>query len=233
MLKSICEHSMIGRSYKKGLFDLELVDIRDFADNKHGQADDYPYGGGAGMLLKPDVTGSALQSVQAEDSHTVYLSPQGKPFNQATAERLAGQSHLILLCGHYEGIDQRVLAWADEEISIGSYILTGGELPAMVVIDAVVRLLPGALGAVASAKEESFAGQLLEYPQYTRPAVWNEEEVPAVLLSGHHENIRLWRKKQSLLQTLLKRPDLLLNRSYDTEERKLLEAILFEERGGE
>ena len=230
MVAELCRHSMIGRSYQKGLFAMELIDIRDFAANKHGQADDYLYGGGAGMLLKPDVVGPALKSVQTEVSHTVYLTPQGKTFDQSMATRLAKENHLVLLSGHYEGIDQRAVNLVDEEISIGDYILTGGEIPALVIMDAVVRLLPGVLGDAQSAAEESFEQGLLEYPQYTRPVVWNEAEVPAVLLSGHHEKIRRWRKYQSLLQTLLKRPDLLLTRDFDEEERQLLEEILFKKR---
>jgi tRNA (guanine37-N1)-methyltransferase len=222
-------HSIMGRARDKDIFSLDFVNIRDYSENKHGQADDYLYGGGAGMLLKPDVAGRALQAVKRPDSHAVYLSPQGQRFDQKTAARLAGKAHLVLLCGHYEGVDARVLQQVDEELSLGDFVLTGGELPAMVVIDAVVRLLSGVLGDETSAAEESFQDQLLEHPQYTRPASWEGLEVPPVLLSGHHEEIRRWRKRQSLRQTLLKRPDLLLNRTYDAEEKRFLEEILFGE----
>lgn len=229
MLEDWSRYSMIGRAQDKGVFSLELVNIRDYSWNKHGQVDDYLYGGGAGMLIKADVAGRAVKAVRREGSHTVYLSPRGLRFDQAAAARLARIPHLILFCGHYEGVDERVLRYVDEEISLGDFVLTGGELAAMVVIDAVVRLLKGALGDEASAAEESFQNRLLEHPQYTRPEMWESVEVPPVLLSGHHEAIRRWRKQQSLLQTLLKRPDLLLHRTYDAEEKRLLQELLFGE----
>ena len=177
--------------------------------------------------MKVDVLARAIESVKEPSGRVVYLSPQGQRLNQQTATRLAAEEHLILLCGHYEGIDERALKFIDEEVSIGDYILTGGELGAMVLVDAVSRLVPGVLGDETSAQDESFAQGLLEYPQYTRPRCFMEMEVPPVLLSGHHEEIRRWRMKLSLYRTLLKRPDLLLNRTYDSEERKLLEEILF------
>lgn len=219
--------SIVKRAQEKGKVIINLVNIRDYAGNKHGQVDDYPYGGGAGMVMKPDVVVRAIESVKNEDSWVVYMSPRGKTLNQGKVRELAGKPHLVLLCGHYEGIDERALDFIDEEISIGDYVLTGGELPALVVVDAVVRLIPGVLGDERSSEDESFSHGLLEYPQYTRPSVFRNQKVPEVLLSGHHENIRLWRKKQSLLITLLKRPELLLNRDYDEEEKKLLQEILF------
>lgn len=229
MFVSPFNESIIKRAREKGLLEINLINIRDFAPGKHQQADDYPFGGGAGMVMKADVVGPAITSCKKADSWLVYLSPQGKTLNQSRVEELGQKNHLVLLCGHYEGIDYRVMELVDEEISIGDYILTGGELAAMVLVDAVSRMIPGVLGAEESALEESFSGALLEYPHYTRPRTYQGQEVPEVLLSGHHENIRRWRKQQSLLMTLLKRPELLLNREYDAEEKELLQEILFRE----
>lgn len=220
--------SIIKRAVDKGILEITITDIRAYAANKHMQVDDYPYGGGAGMVMKPDVVGRALDARQTPSCHTIYLSPRGKRLSQLKVRELSGYDHLLLLCGHYEGIDERIMNRIDEEISIGDYVLTGGELPAMVLVDAVTRLLPGVLGDECSSEEESFSIGLLEYPHYTRPAIYVEEEVPEVLLSGHHENIRRWRLQESLRQTLLKRPDLLLQRSFTVEERRILEALLFE-----
>jgi len=228
MFSSPFAESMIKRAVDKGVLEINITDIRSFAEGKHLQADDYPYGGGAGMVLKADVVLKALASRRSPSCHTIYLSPRGKRLTQVKVQQLSQLEHMILLCGHYEGIDERVMTEIDEEVSIGDYILTGGELPAMVLVDAVARLLPGVLGDELSSEEESFSTGLLEYPHYTRPAVYNGLEVPAVLLSGHHENIRRWRLQESLRQTLLKRPDLLLEREFSEEERHLLEAILFE-----
>ncbi len=227
MFVSPFNDSILDRARKKGLLEISMVNIRDFALDKHQQVDDYPYGGGAGMVMKADVLSRAIRAVKKDHTRVIYLSPQGKRLDQATVVRLAREEQLLLLCGHYEGIDERVMPLIDEEISIGDYILTGGELGAMVLVDAVARLIPGVLGDDTSAQEESFTDGLLEYPHYTRPSVFDEMEVPEVLLSGHHEAIRRWRRKLSLLRTLLKRPDLLLNREYDKEERVLLEEILF------
>jgi len=227
MFTALLDHSMIRRALDKDLLNSSLVNIRDFAANKHLQVDDYPYGGGAGMVMKPDVLWAAVRSIRTEDSWTIFLSPQGKTLKQSKVQELAEKEHLILICGHYEGIDERVMGLVDEEISVGDYVLTGGELPAMILFDAVARLIPGVLGSDKSALEESFDQNLLEYPQYTRPRVFENMEVPDILLSGHHENIRRWRKKQSLLRTLLKRPDLLLQKEFDIEEKQLLEEILF------
>ena len=226
MFTGVFSSSIIGRAQEQGLVNINTINIRDFTSDRHRQVDDYPYGGGAGMVMKVDVLAAAIKSIYSSSSHIIYLSPQGRMLNQKKCEELLQYQHLILLCGHYEGIDERVMAWIDEEISIGDYVLTGGELPAMVLTDAITRLLPGVIDQ-DSPLEESFANDLLEYPQYTRPQAYAGMEVPEVLLSGHHENIRRWRKKQSLLRTLLKRPDLLLGREYDQEERQLLEEILF------
>lgn len=227
MFASPFDESIIARARSRNLVDIKAINIRDYAQDKHQQVDDYPYGGGAGMVMKVDVLSRAIESVKKADSLVVYLSPQGKRLNQQHVARLAEASHLVLICGHYEGIDERVMDLVDEELSIGDYVLSGGEIAAMVVVDAVTRLLPGVLGDENSAREESFGAGLLEYPHYTRPRSFRNKEVPEVLLSGHHEQIRLWRKKLSLLRTLLKRPDLLLGREFDQEEKILLEEILF------
>lgn len=228
MFASPFNESIIKRAMEKNLISINTINIRDYAEDKHCQVDDYPYGGGAGMVLKPDVVSKAIENNKSAGAFVVYLSPQGNRLNQDIVQDLSQRQHLVLLCGHYEGVDERILSLVDEEISIGDYILTGGELPAMVLVDAVVRLIPGVLGDGDSAQEESFAGQLLEYPQYTRPTIYRQKEVPEILLSGHHERIRRWRLQQSLLRTLLKRPELLLGREYTTEERNLLMEILFD-----
>ena len=203
------KQSILGKAIEKGLININLVNIRDFSKNKHKKVDDTPYGGGAGMVIRPDVVYDAYKSVYDEDAKVVYLTPQGKTLNQKMVEDLSKEKHLILLCGHYEGIDQRVIdKIVDEEISIGDYVLTGGEIPAMVLIDSVSRYTEGVLSQ-ESIKEESFSDALLEYPQYTRPEIFEGEKVPEVLLSGHHGNIDNWRKEQSIKITKQKRPDLL------------------------
>ena len=208
MFKSL-EESIIGRAKEKGLIEINLINIRDFSKDKHKKVDDTPYGGGAGMVLKPDVVYDAYLSIKNEKAKVIYMSPQGKVLNQDKVKELSKENHLILLCGHYEGIDQRVLdEIVDEEISIGDYVLTGGELPAMVLIDSVSRYVEGVLSG-ESTKEESFSNKFLEYPQYTRPEEFRGKKVPEVLISGHHENIKKWRKQKSLEITKLKRPDLL------------------------
>ena len=194
------KQSIIGKAVEKKLIDINITNIRDFSKNKHKKVDDTPYGGGAGMVMMPDVVYDSYLSVKSDKSKVIYMSPQGKTLNQKKVEDLAKEEHLIILCGHYEGIDQRVLdKIVDEEISIGDYVLTGGEIPAMVLIDSVSRYVDGVL-TKESIEEESFSNGLLEYPQYTRPEV---------LLSGHHENIEKWRKQKSLEITKKKRPDLL------------------------
>ncbi|MCI8443836.1 MAG: tRNA (guanosine(37)-N1)-methyltransferase TrmD [Clostridia bacterium] len=203
------KQSVIGRAQEKEQIEINLVNIRDFSKDKHKKVDDTPYGGGAGMVIRSDVVYDTYQSVKTENAKVIYLSPQGKTLDQRKVEDLAKQNHLILLCGHYEGIDQRVLdKIVDEEISIGDYVLTGGELPAMVLIDSVSRYIKGVLKE-DSIKEESFSNGLLEYPQYTRPEIFEGEKVPEILLSGHHEKIDKWRKQKSFEITKQKRPDLL------------------------
>ena len=203
------KHSVIGRAVEKGLLEINLVNIRDFSKDKHKKVDDTVYGGGAGMLIKPDVVYDAYKSVKSEFSKVIYLSPQGKTLDQKKVEELSKEKSLTLLCGHYEGIDQRVLdKIVDEEISIGDYVLTGGEIPAMVLIDSVCRYIPQVISK-ESIKEESFSEGMLEYPQYTRPEIFEGQKVPEVLISGHHENINKWRKQEALRITKLKRPDLL------------------------
>ena len=203
------EESIIGRAKEKGLIEINLINIRDFSKDKHKKVDDTPYGGGAGMVIKPDVVYDAYFSIENKNAKVIYLSPQGNVLTQSKVKELSKEQHLILLCGHYEGIDQRVLdEIVDEEISIGDYVLTGGELPAMVLIDSVSRYVGGVLNE-ESTKEESFSNKLLEYPQYTRPEEFRGRKVPEVLISGHHENIKKWREEKSLEVTKLKRPDLL------------------------
>ena len=203
------KQSILGKAIENEKIKLKLVNIRDFSKDKHKKVDDTPYGGGAGMVMKPDVIYDAYKSVYEENAKVIYLSPQGKTLNQKKVEELSKEKHLILLCGHYEGIDQRVIdKIVDEEISIGDYVLTGGEIPAMVLIDTVSRYIDGVLNQ-ESIKEESFSEGLLEYPQYTRPEVFEGKKVPEILLSGHHENIEKWRKEQALKITKQKRPDLL------------------------
>ena len=205
----ILNQSIIGKAIEKDIIDINLINIRDFSKDKHKKVDDTPYGGGAGMVMKPDVVYDAYQSVKDANAKVIYMSPQGKPLNQKKVEELSKENHFIILCGHYEGIDQRVLdKIVDEEISIGDYVLTGGEIPAMVLIDSVSRYVEGVLKE-DSIKEESFSNGLLEYPQYTRPEVFEGMKVPEVLLSGHHENIEKWRKEKSLEITKKKRPELL------------------------
>lgn len=203
------KQSIIGRAEEKNLIDINLINIRDFSKDKHKKVDDTPYGGGAGMVIQADIVYDAIQSVNEPEAKVIYLSPQGKTLTQKKVQTLSQEKHLILLCGHYEGIDQRVIdEVVDEEISIGDYVLTGGEIPAMVLIDTVSRYVDGVLSK-DSILEESFASGLLEYPQYTRPEIFRGKRVPEVLLSGHHENIEKWRKEQSKIITLKKRPDLL------------------------
>lgn len=206
---SALDESIIGRAKEKKLIDIELINIRDFSKDKHKKVDDTPYGGGAGMVLMPDVVYDAYKSINDEKAKVIYLSPQGKVFNQSKVQELSKENHVILLCGHYEGIDQRVIdEIVDEEISIGDYVLTGGEIPAMVLIDSISRYVEGVLSK-ESTQEESFSNGLLEYPQYTRPENFLGHEIPEILKSGHHENIDKWRKEKSLEITMVKRPDLI------------------------
>lgn len=204
--------SIIGRATEKGVLSIEAVNIRDYAFNKHNTVDDYPYGGGAGMLMQAEPVYLACEAVAEKikrKPRVVYLSPQGETFSQHMAEEFAQEEDLVLLCGHYEGIDERVLEEVvTDYVSIGDYVLTGGELPAMVMVDTISRLVPGVLHNDVSAEFETFQDHLLEYPQYTRPEIWREKQVPAILLSGHHANIEKWRQEQSVERTKEKRPDL-------------------------
>ncbi|MBP3255785.1 MAG: tRNA (guanosine(37)-N1)-methyltransferase TrmD [Clostridia bacterium] len=203
------KESIIKRAQENGKIEINIVNIRDFSKDKHQKVDDTPYGGGAGMVIRPDVVYDAYKSLKNDNSKVIFLSPQGKTLNQEKVIELSKEENLILLCGHYEGIDQRVLdEIVDEEISIGDYILTGGELPSMVLIDAISRNVEGVLNN-ESIEDESFNNNLLEYPQYTRPEIFLDKKVPEVLISGHHENIRKWREEKKIEITKKKRPDLL------------------------
>lgn len=203
------QSSIIGRAIQKRIIEMNLVNIRDFSKDKHKKVDDYPYGGGAGMVMRPDVVYDAYQSLPDKEAKVIYLSPQGKLLTQRKVQELSKENHLILLCGHYEGIDQRVIdEIVDEEISIGDYIVTGGELPAMVLMDAISRYVEGVIKEEA-VQEESFVEGLLEYPQYTRPEIFLNKKVPDVLLSGHHANIENWRKEKALEITKRKRKEML------------------------
>lgn len=219
------KQSVIGKAVEKELVNINLINIRDFSEDKHNKVDDTPYGGGAGMLMKPDVVDRAYNSIKSENAKVIYLTPQGKTLNQRIVRDLSKQEHLILLCGHYEGIDQRVLdKIVDEEISIGDYVLTGGELPAMVLIDSVSRYVDGVLSD-ESTDEESFSNGLLEYPQYTRPEIFDNVKIPDVLISGHHENIRKWRRERSLENTFKKRPEMLENIELTDKEKVYIEKL--------
>lgn len=219
------KQSIIKRATESEIISVNLVNIRDFSENKHNKVDDTPYGGGAGMLMKPDVVDRAYESVKSEKSKVIYLSPQGKTLNQKIVKDLSQEEHLILLCGHYEGIDQRVIdKIVDEEISIGDYVLTGGEIPAMVLIDSVSRYVDGVISN-ESTDEESFSNGCLEYPQYTRPEVFDGMKVPDVLISGHHENIRKWRRLKSLENTFRKRPDMLENIVLTDKEKDYIQSL--------
>ncbi len=217
--------SIIGRAVEKGIIEINVIDIRNFSKDKHKKVDDTPYGGGAGMVIRPDVVYDTYTSVSKDDAKVIYMSPQGKVLDQNIVENLSKENHIILLCGHYEGIDQRVLdEIKPEEISIGDYVLTGGEIPAMVLIDSVSRYVDGVLNK-ESIDEESFSNGLLEYPQYTRPEVFRGKKVPEILLTGHHENVRKWRRKESIKNTYLKRPKLLENVELSKEDVKYLEEL--------
>lgn len=224
MFQSV-KQSIIGKAEEKKLIDINLINIRDFSKDKHKKVDDTPYGGGAGMVMKADVVYDAYESVKNKTAKVIYLTPQGKVLNQQMVEQLSKEKHLILLCGHYEGIDQRIIdKIVDEEISIGDYVLTGGEIPAMVLIDSVSRYVEGVLSE-NSTSEESFSQGILEYPQYTRPETFKNEKVPEILLSGHHQNINKWRRYQALKNTYFKRPELLENVELSKEDKEYLDDI--------
>lgn len=228
MFESVLNSSILGRAREQGLVEVECVDIRPFSDRKHKNTDDYPFGGGAGMVMLAQPIMDAMKHVTGENfsGRRIYMGPRGTTLTTAKARELAKEEHLVLLCGHYEGVDQRALdSCIDEEISIGDYILTGGELAAMVLTDAVSRFIPGVLGSGESAEEESFSDGLLEYPQYTRPRELNGMEVPEVLLSGDHAKIKAWRRQESLRATKKFRPDLLEKAALTPKEIKLLEEL--------
>ncbi|MCR5785431.1 MAG: tRNA (guanosine(37)-N1)-methyltransferase TrmD [Eubacterium sp.] len=211
--------SITGRAVEKGIIEFEAINIRDYTNEKHGKVDDYPYGGGAGMLMQAQPVYDAYMSVVEKIGYkprTVYLTPAAKVFSQGKAKEFALEENLVLLCGHYEGIDERVLEKiVTDNVSIGDYVLTGGELAAMVVVDAVSRMVPGVLTNAASGKDESFSENLLEYPQYTRPEEWMGEKVPPILLSGHHANVEKWRREQAIKRTMERRPELLKDNEDD------------------
>jgi tRNA (guanine37-N1)-methyltransferase len=223
------QHSIIGRATEKKIVDIRLHDIRSFTHDKHNTVDDYPYGGGAGMVMKPEPIFEAVESVKSTigESHypVILLTPQGKMLNQEIAVKLSAEKNIILICGHYEGIDERVAEYlVTEEISVGDYLLSGGESAAMIMIDCLVRLLPGAIGSGASLDEESHVGNLLEYPQYTRPPEYRGWSVPDVLLSGNHKEIALWRHEQSIIRTARRRPDLLKKVSLNKADCRIIES---------
>jgi tRNA (guanine37-N1)-methyltransferase len=227
------DESILGRAVKRGMVDIRLKNIRDYARGRHKVTDDRPYGGGNGMVMKPGPICRALKSVDRVkgSSLAVLLTPQGQPFDQEMAWELSGADQLILVCGRYEGVDERVrTGYIDREISIGDYVLSGGELAALVIIDAVCRLLPGVLGGDRSTQEDSFEEGLLEYPHYTRPRIFDGKQVPDILLSGDHEKIRLWRRVQSLRRTLTKRPDLIEKADLHEQDTIILERIKKESR---
>ncbi len=216
MIEEVVNTSIIGRAVKAGHIAVETVNIRDFSDRGNGRVDDYPYGGGAGMVMQPGPIDRACRKAMetaAPGTRVIYTSPQGRVFDQAMARELAAEEDLIILCGHYEGVDERIIEKiVTDEVSIGDYVLTGGELPALVMIDAIARMAPGVLKNEESGVEESFSDGLLEYPQYTRPPEYEGRKVPDILLSGDHEKVKAWRRERSLERTLKKRPDLLKNR---------------------
>lgn len=233
--------SITGRAIDKGLISVNAINIRDFSEDKHKKVDDYPYGGGAGMVMQAEpvfksygylanhIKMSKVNSNTHQKPRVIYVTPQGSIFNQKLAQEFASEEDLIFLCGHYEGIDERVLDMiVTDYVSIGDYVLTGGELPAMVMIDAISRLIPGVLNNDVSSEFESFQDNLLEYPQYTRPEVFMGQKVPEVLLSGHHANIEAWRRQQSILRTYERRPDLLENAELSETEREFLTRLIFQ-----
>ncbi|MBQ8550882.1 MAG: tRNA (guanosine(37)-N1)-methyltransferase TrmD [Clostridia bacterium] len=233
MCEAVLGDSIIGRARVSGAVEIHCHNIRDYTTDKHGRVDDAPYGGGMGMIMGVQPIYDCYRALFddcSEKPHVIYMSPKGKTFDQKKAIELSGREHIVLLCGHYEGIDQRVLdEIVDEEISIGDYVLTGGEMAAVVVTDAVCRMLPGVLSDEICFTEESHFSGLLEYPQYTRPAEWHGKKVPDVLLSGHHKNIEKWRREQALLTTIEKRPEMLKNAELTKADKKFLESIEYSE----
>ena len=230
MIRDGLNTSILGRAQANGLFSIDAVNIRDYTLDKHGKVDDYPYGGGAGMVMQAQPVYDAFTAVKSkcrtDNPRVIYVTPQGSTFDQTKAEELAGEEELVFLCGHYEGIDERVLEEiVTDNISIGDYVLTGGELPCMVMIDAISRLIPGVLNNDVSTEFESFNDNLLEYPQYSRPEEWRGKKVPEILLSGHHANVEKWRREQSIIRTYERRPDLLEGANLSKKEKEFLEKL--------
>lgn len=228
MIDDALSHSIIGRARKEGKININAVDIRDFSKNKQRHVDDYPYGGGAGMVMQAQPVYDAFKSLETkEGTRVIFMTPQGKPFNQRIAEELSKEEEIVILCGHYEGVDERVIEEiVTDEISMGDFVLTGGELAAMAVIDAVSRLKSGVLGKDESFMDESFSDGLLEYPQYTRPPEFMGKKVPDVLLSGHHGNVDKWRHQQMLIRTYEKRPDIFESYQMDKKDKKFMEEYI-------
>lgn len=226
-VESVLSESIIGRARKKGLIEINCIQLRDYAFNKHRKVDDYPYGGGSGMVMQAEPIFMAYKAITENldyKPHTIYMSPQGKTFRQSTAKRFAKKEHIVIICGHYEGVDQRILDLiVDEEVSLGDFVLTGGEIAAMAVVDSVSRMVDGVLREEISYSEESHFGGLLEYPQYTRPEVWNGERVPEVLLSGNHKLISEWKRKMSLFNTFKKRKGMLSKAKLSETDKKIIE----------
>ncbi|MCQ2969162.1 MAG: tRNA (guanosine(37)-N1)-methyltransferase TrmD [Clostridium sp.] len=219
----IFNHSIIGKAKDKDIINIEAINIRDYTNNKHKKVDDYPYGGGAGMVMQAQPVVDAIRACKKHNNgKVIFLGPKGKTMNQSLAKELSEEENLIFLCGHYEGIDERAFKEVDMQISLGDFVLTGGEMAAIPVIDSIVRLVPGVLNKSESHEDESFSDGLLEYPQYTRPEIFEGEKIPEVLISGHHENIRKWRRLQSLLITKERRPDLYEKVELTKEDKKIL-----------
>lgn len=233
MIEQGMNTSIIGRAIVKNLLTLTTINIRDYSVTGNGRIDDYPYGGGAGMVMQAEPICRAYEELTAKIGkrpRLIYMTPQGRVFDQQLAEELAKEDDLVFLCGHYEGIDERVLEEiATDFVSIGDYVLTGGELPSMVMMDSISRMVPGVLSNQESGQYESFQDGLLEYPHYSRPEIWHEKQVPPVLLSGHHQKVERWRREQSILRTLRRRPDLLEKGEYDKKDRKFLQALIHDE----
>ena len=229
MVEAGLAEGVISRGAERGLLDIKVHDLREFTSDRHRSVDDVPYGGGPGMVMKPEPLARAVEDIRArrgQPDTVVLLSPQGRRFTQAEAARMSALGHVVLLCGRYEGMDERIRTLvATEEISIGDYVLSGGELPALVIVDAISRLVPGVVGDTRSVEEDSFSRGLLDYPHYTRPSEFSGAKVPDVLMSGHHEQVRRWRKKTAIQRTLERRPELLDTAAMDDEERALLAEI--------
>jgi tRNA (guanine37-N1)-methyltransferase len=227
MFLSPLEGSIIGKARAEGLITVNLINIRDYAEGKHRVTDDYPYGGGKGMIMKPEPIIKGITAVRSEHPATwvCLMTPQGNPLKQESVKQLAARPHIALVCGRYEGVDERVRAFVDEEISLGDYILTGGELAALVMVDAIARLIPGVLGDEGSSEEDSFSRGLLEYPQYTRPREYEGREVPEVLLSGDHQTIEQWKRREALRRTWQRRPELLSEKELSQEDQEFLDEL--------